>query len=60
MLNCLLAIVAIVIFPTSYMAYIKQTSSSRLSYDVAVRQRLWKVSEELIRQNELTHLIPEK
>jgi hypothetical protein len=42
------------------MAYIKQTSSSRLSYDVAVRQRLWKVSEELIRQNELTHLIPEK
>jgi len=27
---------------------------------VTVRQRLWKVSQELIRQNELSRLIPEK
>ena len=38
----------------------KEASSSRLSYDVTVRQRLWDVSQELIRQNELSRLIPEK
>lgn len=32
-----------------YFSNCKETPSSRLSYDVAVRQRLWQVSEELIR-----------
>jgi NAD(P)-dependent dehydrogenase (short-subunit alcohol dehydrogenase family) len=43
-----------------YFSDCKEASSSRLSYDVTVRQRLWNVSQELIRQNELSHLIPEK
>jgi NAD(P)-dependent dehydrogenase (short-subunit alcohol dehydrogenase family) len=42
-----------------YFSDCKERASSRLSYDVAVRQRLWSVSQELIRQNELAHLIPE-
>lgn len=32
-----------------YFAKCKETPSSKLSYDVAVRKRLWQVSEELIR-----------
>jgi NAD(P)-dependent dehydrogenase (short-subunit alcohol dehydrogenase family) len=32
----------------------KETPSSKLSYDLATRQRLWQVSEELIRQAEVT------
>jgi NAD(P)-dependent dehydrogenase (short-subunit alcohol dehydrogenase family) len=43
-----------------YFSDCKEASSSRLSYDVTVRQRLWDVSQELIRQNELSRLIPEK
>ncbi len=43
-----------------YFSNCKQIPSSKLSYDVTVRQRLWKVSEELIRQNELSHPIPEQ
>jgi NAD(P)-dependent dehydrogenase (short-subunit alcohol dehydrogenase family) len=43
-----------------YFSDRKEASSSRLSYDVTVRQRLWDVSQELIRQNELSRLIPEK
>lgn len=43
-----------------YFSDCKEASSSRLSYDVTVRQRLWNVSQELIRQNELSQLIPEK
>ncbi|HEV2581163.1 MAG TPA: SDR family NAD(P)-dependent oxidoreductase, partial [Ktedonobacteraceae bacterium] len=43
-----------------YFSDCKQTPSSRLSYDMAVRQRLWQVSEELIRQNELSRLMSEK
>ena len=43
-----------------YFSNCKETPSSRLSYDAAVRQRLWRVSEELIRQNELSHLISER
>jgi NAD(P)-dependent dehydrogenase (short-subunit alcohol dehydrogenase family) len=37
-----------------YFSDCKEVSSSRLSYDVTVRQRLWNVSQELIRQNELS------
>ncbi|HLZ61831.1 MAG TPA: SDR family oxidoreductase [Ktedonosporobacter sp.] len=36
-----------------YFSDRKEIASSKLSYDRAVRQRLWQVSEELIRQNEL-------
>jgi len=43
-----------------YFSDCKEASSSRLSYDVTVRQRLWNVSQELIRQNELSLLLPEK
>jgi len=43
-----------------YFSNGKQTLSSRLSYDVAVRQRLWNVSQELLRQNELSHALLEK
>ena len=43
-----------------YFSDCKEASSSRLSYDVTVRQRLWDVSQELIRQNELSRLLPEK
>jgi NAD(P)-dependent dehydrogenase (short-subunit alcohol dehydrogenase family) len=43
-----------------YFTDCKQIPSSRRSYDVAVRQRLWRVSEELLRQNELSQLIAEK
>jgi NAD(P)-dependent dehydrogenase (short-subunit alcohol dehydrogenase family) len=43
-----------------YFSDCKEMPSSRLSYDVAIRQRLWTVSEELIGQNELSHLPPEK
>lgn len=32
-----------------YFSKSKETPSSKLSYDVAVRKRLWQVSEELIR-----------
>ncbi|HEY4383488.1 MAG TPA: SDR family oxidoreductase [Ktedonobacteraceae bacterium] len=35
----------------------KETSSSQLSYDVAIRRRLWEVSQELIRQSELIHAL---
>jgi NAD(P)-dependent dehydrogenase (short-subunit alcohol dehydrogenase family) len=35
----------------------KETPSSKLSYDVAIRRRLWEVSQELIRQNELSNVI---
>ena len=38
----------------------KETPSSQLSYNVAIRLRLWEVSEELIRQSELSHAIREK
>jgi NAD(P)-dependent dehydrogenase (short-subunit alcohol dehydrogenase family) len=38
-----------------YFLNCKQIASSRCSYDVAVRQRLWSVSEALIRQKELIH-----
>jgi NAD(P)-dependent dehydrogenase (short-subunit alcohol dehydrogenase family) len=43
-----------------YFSDCKEVSSSRLSYDVTVRQRLWNVSEELIRQSEPSRLLPEK
>ena len=43
-----------------YFSNCKEIPSSRLSYDVAIRQRLWTVSEELIGQNEFSHLSPEK
>lgn len=43
-----------------YFAACKPIPSSKLSYDVTIRQRLWNVSEELIRQNELSSLIPEQ
>jgi NAD(P)-dependent dehydrogenase (short-subunit alcohol dehydrogenase family) len=43
-----------------YFADCKPIPSSKLSYDVTVRQRLWKVSEELIWQDELSSLIPEQ
>jgi NAD(P)-dependent dehydrogenase (short-subunit alcohol dehydrogenase family) len=42
-----------------YFSNSKETASSRRSYDVAVRQRLWKASEELIGQHELSHPIVE-
>jgi NAD(P)-dependent dehydrogenase (short-subunit alcohol dehydrogenase family) len=35
----------------------KETSSSQLSYDVAIRRRLWEVSQELLRQSELIHAL---
>jgi len=38
----------------------KETPSSPLSYDVAIRRRLWEVSQELIRQSELSYAIREK
>lgn len=38
----------------------KETPSSQFSYDVAIRRRLWEVSEELIRQSELSHAIREQ
>ncbi|GHO60425.1 SDR family oxidoreductase [Ktedonobacter robiniae] len=38
----------------------KQIPSSTHSYDVAVRQRLWNVSEELIRQNESSQAVSER
>jgi NAD(P)-dependent dehydrogenase (short-subunit alcohol dehydrogenase family) len=38
----------------------KETPSSQRSYDVAIRRRLWEVSQELIRQGELSHAILEK
>ncbi len=43
-----------------YFSKSKETPSSKLSYDLAIRRRLWQVSEELIRQNELSHLLAEK
>ena len=43
-----------------YFSDCKETPSSRLSYDSTVRQRLWRVSEELIQQKELSHLISER
>ena len=43
-----------------YFSDCKPISSSKLSYDVTIRRRLWNVSEELIRQNEPSRLIPEK
>ncbi|GHO55714.1 SDR family oxidoreductase [Ktedonobacter robiniae] len=42
-----------------YFSQSKETPSSKLSYDLAIRQRLWQVSEELIQQNELSHLLAE-
>jgi NAD(P)-dependent dehydrogenase (short-subunit alcohol dehydrogenase family) len=38
----------------------KETPSSQLSYDAAIRRRFWEVSEELVRQSELSHAIREK
>ncbi|WP_244422002.1 hypothetical protein [Ktedonobacter racemifer] len=35
----------------------KETPSSQRSYDVAIRHRLWEVSQELIRQSELSHAL---
>jgi NAD(P)-dependent dehydrogenase (short-subunit alcohol dehydrogenase family) len=35
----------------------KETPSSQRSYDVAIRRRLWEVSQELIRQSELIHAL---
>ncbi len=43
-----------------YFSDCKQTPSSRLSYDVTIRQRLWNVSEELIRQNELSQPVSKR
>ncbi len=43
-----------------YFSDCKQTPSSKLSYDVIIRQRLWNISEELIRQNELSQPISER
>jgi hypothetical protein len=43
-----------------YFSNCKEIPSSTFSYDVAIRQRLWTVSKELIGQNELSHLTPEK
>jgi len=43
-----------------YFSESKETPSSKLSYDLAIRQRLWQVSEEFIRQNELSSLLAEK
>jgi hypothetical protein len=34
----------------------KETPSSKLSYDVAIRRHLWEVSEELIDQSEHSHV----
>lgn len=34
----------------------KETPSSKLSYDVAIRRHLWEVSEELIDQSEHSHI----
>jgi NAD(P)-dependent dehydrogenase (short-subunit alcohol dehydrogenase family) len=38
----------------------KQTPSSRLSYDPAIRHQLWEVSEELIRQHQHSQIVSEK
>ncbi|GHO68295.1 short-chain dehydrogenase [Ktedonobacter sp. SOSP1-52] len=43
-----------------YFSDCKQTSSSKLSYDVIIRQRLWNITEELIRQNTFSQLALEK
>lgn len=43
-----------------YFSDCKQIPSSTHSYDAAVRQRLWNVSEELIRQNELSQPVSER
>ena len=43
-----------------YFSDSKPIPSSRLSYDVPIRQRLWNVSEQLIRQNEFSQLTPGK
>ena len=37
----------------------KEAPSSQRSYDVAIRRRLWDVSQELLRQSELSHAILE-
>jgi hypothetical protein len=39
-----------------YFANSQETPSSKLSYDLAIRQRLWQVSEELIRQSALSQV----
>lgn len=38
----------------------KETPSSKRSYDLAIRRRLWEVSEELIHQSEHSPVILEK
>lgn len=38
----------------------KETPSSNLSYDLAIRQRLWEVSEELIRQHQDSQVVSGK
>jgi NAD(P)-dependent dehydrogenase (short-subunit alcohol dehydrogenase family) len=43
-----------------YFSDCKQIPSSKLSYDVTIRQRLWNISEELIRQNELSRKISKR
>ncbi len=43
-----------------YFSDCKEITSSRRSYDVTLRQRLWKVSEELTRQKELSYPTPGK
>jgi NAD(P)-dependent dehydrogenase (short-subunit alcohol dehydrogenase family) len=37
----------------------KETPSSHLSYDVAIRRRLWDISQDLLRQSALFHTILE-
>lgn len=43
-----------------YFSDSKETPSSKISYDRSIRQRLWQVSQELIRQSEAARLVPEK
>jgi NAD(P)-dependent dehydrogenase (short-subunit alcohol dehydrogenase family) len=43
-----------------YFSESRETPSSKRSYDPAIRQRLWQVSRELIRQHELSHPLTEK
>ncbi len=43
-----------------YFSDCKETASSTLSYDIAIRQRLWDVSQELLRQNELSRVSAQK
>jgi NAD(P)-dependent dehydrogenase (short-subunit alcohol dehydrogenase family) len=43
-----------------YFSKSKETPSSKRSYDLAIRRRLWQVSEEFIQQNELSPLLAEK